>query len=242
MSILRSLTPPLLAQAYSNAMRTVYNRGGYGLNALDIKVINIIKPRQEGFFVELGANDGIRQSNTYVLQKKYKWGGVLIEPNPARYEECVANRSSAHNVHTRCCACVPFSYHESSIEMINGDLMSVAMNLDLSKQEAMSHALSGTEFLRNPGHSYNYFATAKTLTEVLNSASSPNHIDFLSLDVEGNELAVLEGLDTESYFVDWILIETRSDATKKYLSEKGYVEIHAFSSKEREDILFRRFN
>ena len=57
------------ARLLSAVRRFVQNKGGYGLEALDINAINVIKPSRRGFFIELGANDGVRQPNTFLLQK-----------------------------------------------------------------------------------------------------------------------------------------------------------------------------
>ena len=89
---------PILKHIKTSANRLIFNKGGFGRNTLDIDVINIIQPLKGGFFVELGANDGVRQSNTFLLQKNYSWGGILTKPNPARFEECVFNSSYSRNV------------------------------------------------------------------------------------------------------------------------------------------------
>ena len=59
-------------------------------------------------------------------------------------------------------------------------------------------------YLRN-----NYLAFARTLTSVLAELQAPKDFDLLSLDVEGNELAVLGGLDLSIYRPRWVLIEVR---------------------------------
>jgi hypothetical protein len=52
-----------------------------GLNKIDKDLIKYIKYKN-GFYIELGANDGISQSNTLFLEKYKNWSGILIEPNP----------------------------------------------------------------------------------------------------------------------------------------------------------------
>lgn len=229
-----------MSRLVSAVTRLVLNRGGYGLEALDIDVINIINPSGKGFFIELGANDGVRQSNTFLLQKKYKWQGVLIEPNPARFEECIRNRQTSPEIRTYCCACVPFSYNQPYVEMINCDLMSIAKGLDATKEEAEAHALTGSEFLSNSALRYIYFAKAQTLTEVLDDAKPSMPVDFLSLDVEGNEMSVLQGLDFAKYAPAWILVETRDRSVIDFLLNQHYEIAKSFDATTRKDILFQR--
>ena len=231
--------PPILRRIKVSADRFIFNKGGFGIHALDIEVIKLIKPSTSGFFVELGANDGLRQSNSYILQRNFSWGGLLIEPNPARFEECVINRSFSGNVHFCCAACVPFAFDQSSIKLCNSDLMSVAFNLDVSNEDAMSHSKLGSQFLKNPALSYTFFASARTLTDILDDAMAPPKIDFLSLDVEGNELSVLQGLDFEKYSADWILVESRDDSIAEFLCPLGYSLYHTFDHNSRRDQLFK---
>lgn len=47
--------------------------------------------RRHGFFVEVGAYNGVSFSNTYLLEA-VGWGGILVEANPERFEECVKAR------------------------------------------------------------------------------------------------------------------------------------------------------
>ena len=42
-------------------------------------VINILKEKCNGFFLEIGSNDPIEINNSYILEKKYNWKGIMIE-------------------------------------------------------------------------------------------------------------------------------------------------------------------
>lgn len=48
-----------------------------------------------GVFVEAGANNGIDQSNTVLLENNFGWSGLLVEPNPHKFKECQANRPNS---------------------------------------------------------------------------------------------------------------------------------------------------
>ena len=43
---------------------------------------DIFNYKKNGYFIDLAATDGILDNNTYLLEKKYNWEGIAIEPNP----------------------------------------------------------------------------------------------------------------------------------------------------------------
>ena len=231
--------PPFAEKAIKSFAREIFNQGSTGLDKLDIRLIKAINPKKRGFFVELGANDGIRQSNTYKLQKHFLWTGLLIEPSPQRFVECVKNRSFANIPDIRCAACVPFSFNDRFIEIEDSDLMSVAKGLSVSDEDAVLHADRGSRFLANCSMRHSYGALARTLTSLLDEVQAPADFNLLSLDVEGNELAVLEGLDFQRYKPKWILVETRGPKISEFLLNLGY-RLHSILERNTDylDVLF----
>ena len=136
----RDFVPRFLLDLSGNAWRGFFNKGSTGLNKLDLRLIEAIAPNPGGYFVELGANDGVRQSNTYKLQRHFGWTGLLIEPSPRRFVECVANRAFGNRPEVRCAACVPLDFHDRFVEIEDADLMSVAKGLAVTDQLAVEHA------------------------------------------------------------------------------------------------------
>ena len=141
--------------------RELLHKGSTGLNELDLRLIEAIAPEPQGYFVELGANDGVRQSNTFKLQRHFGWSGLLIEPSPRRFMECVANRAFGNRPEVRCAACVPFDFPDRFVEIEDADLMSVAKGLAVADQQAVEHADSGRRFLTDSAlrHSYGGLGT-----------------------------------------------------------------------------------
>lgn len=45
----------------------------------DINVLKFYKNKQNGFFVEIGALDGIEFSNTFLLEADYGWKGICVD-------------------------------------------------------------------------------------------------------------------------------------------------------------------
>mgnify|MGYP006270429415 CR=1 FL=1 len=220
----RDFVPPIVLRATAAVKREIFFAGSTGLNSLDLKLIRAINPRKNGYFVELGANDGIRQSNTYKLQKSYGWSGLLVEPSPSRFRECVVNRDFANRPHVACAACVPFDFENPFVEIEDADLMSVAKGMDVKDEDAIAHADAGKKYLGDTRMRHSYGALARTLNSLLAEVGAPSQFDLLSLDVEGNELAVLKGLDFSSYRPSWILVEVRHDKVGDYLKAQGYQE------------------
>jgi FkbM family methyltransferase len=238
---LADLVPPLVSRVHKYLTREFFSDGSTGLNKLDLKMIEAIGPGLNGYFVELGANDGIRQSNTYKLQKCFGWTGLLIEPSPARFIECVSNRAFGNRPEVRCAACVPFDYKDTFVEIEYADLMSVARGLGLSDQQVADHADQGLPYLADPALRHSFGAIARTLTSLLDEVSAPSFFDLLIIDVEGNELAVLRGLDLDRYRPSWILAEARGPEIAEYLGYYGY-EMYSrlLDCADYSDILFCR--
>ena len=234
--------PPILMRQLRRVDRDVV-RGGYvGLENLDRRLVNHIKPGRGGYFVELGAYDGIDQSNTYVLQRRFGWTGLLIEPSPVRFEQCVENRSFGQAPAMRCAACVPADYRGECVLMVEAGPMTVGMNLDVPTAVAQRHGDTGAGLLARPRPAFTFAAPARTLTSLLQEVDAPASIDLLSLDVEGNEAAVLRGLDLSRYSFRWILVEVRPDsAIENLLGERGYeVAAELTHNSSYRDLLFSR--
>lgn len=182
----------------------------------------MIDPKRNGYFVELEANDGVHQSNTYKLQRQFGLTALLIEPRPRRFAECVANRAFGNRPKVRCAACLPFDLRDRFVEIEDADLMSVAKGFAMADQQAVEHADHGRRFLADPALRYSCGALPRTLASLLDEVKAPLGLDLLCLDVEGNELAVLRGLDLQRYQPKWILVETRGPEIAEYLSGFGY--------------------
>ncbi len=202
-------------------------RQDWGLNGLDRRVEKYLD-FDNGFFVELGANDGRFQSNTFYYEKFRNWRGVLIEPAPNLFLQCRENRSPYN--HVACAACVPFDYTDEFVKIIYSNSMSVALNVSTDIGDPLAHAELGRQFLRPNETLFTFGAMARTLNSILIEAGAPARIDFLSLDVEGCELDVLKGVDHDSYRFHYMLVECRNlPRLREYLESRRYRFIEKFN-------------
>lgn len=182
---------------------------------LDHKIANRIGIRN-GVFIEVGAHDGIIQSNTKLLEEFYGWTGVLIEPSPILYKRLVNNRPHSH-----CVQCALSSLEENNTYLygdFDGSLMA-SMSGNRRHQE-----INERVFVRS----------LQSILDELNLT----HIDFFSLDVEGHELNVLKGIDFNKTKFDYILIEIYSHAYSEiieFMQLKGYQLVENFSNYNPQD-------
>lgn len=240
-TLLKNLIPYALLPLVSDLYRELFLRGSTGNAFLDLKLIENISPNQShGYYVELGANNGIRQSNTYKLQKAFGWSGLLIEPSPAEYIQCVHNRSFPPFPNFSCSACVPFDFRDKFVSMEYSGLMTAAHDLDIRPELVSQHVSTGSQFLSTPNIHHQFGAVARTLNSILDQFDVPHNFDLLSLDVEGNELSVLKGLDFQTYRPKWILVEIHQHSDVIHFLQSRNYEIKAILSEHKNyrDVLF----
>ncbi len=185
-------------------------------NKLDKKLKKYLDYKN-GYFVELGANDGINQSNTFYFEKKKNWSGVLIEPYKNNYIECKKNRSKKNKFFHA--ACVSNNYKRKRIKLVYANLLTTYTKNKFHFNKIIKYKIHAGE----KSNLFFFYTKACTLTSLLDKANSPSVIDLLSLDVEGSEFEVLKGINFKKYIFKYMLIEVNKlKEIKNFLKKKGY--------------------
>jgi hypothetical protein len=200
-----------------------------GLNGLDRKLL-LHLPAGPGFFIEAGANDGIRQSNTYYLEKRRSWSGLLVEPVPHLAAKCVKNRSRSVVAQV---VLVPPEQSGEDIMIIDLDLMTLVADQPSGLIDTSNHILLAEDVQGIKANEI--MVPGITLSELLEQQGNPR-VTLFSLDVEGFEIDVLRGLDLNRHRPDFILVETRS-VSEVILVLQDFYELIA--SLSHHDFLFR---
>jgi FkbM family methyltransferase len=60
----------------------------------DIWVVKTLNGKRNGYFLDVGAFDGIKFSNSYLLEKFFRWDGLLVEAHPDNFSKLISCRSS----------------------------------------------------------------------------------------------------------------------------------------------------
>jgi FkbM family methyltransferase len=202
------------------------------IHDLDRQLERILGPGP-GFFVEAGGNDGYLQSNTYALERRHGWRGLLVEPEPELARACTLERRKSTVVRA---ALVAADFPEPEVTLRYGGLMTLVVGARKDDVEwvASAHAM-GQEA---PPHQF--VAPARTLSSILDETGAPE-VDLLSLDIEGYEAQALAGLDFDRHAPRYILVEMRDPATDSAPIEAvlgdRYVRAHTLSPF---DILYER--
>ena len=165
----------------------MFSNKSYSQIGQDLKVLEHFNKKKNGYFIEVGANDGIALSNTYLLEKDYNWKGICIEPVPSIFKKLKKNRKSIN---------IPFAVYN-----VNNKLVSITEANLLSgiREDIDAHK----HILKNK----DVQVKTKTLTKIMEENKSPKHVDYLSIDTEGSELKILEGIDFNKYSFGYINIE-----------------------------------
>lgn len=168
------------------------------------------------YFVEVGALDGIKYSNTYALERM-GWEGLLIEPNPEAAAACRRNRRAA----VLQAACVPSADIESATLYVTA--LPELSTLTLERLDAIAniHKATGVELTITP-----VSVPAATLASVLAKSGVPSEFALLSIDTEWRNADTLRGMDFERWRPRLVIVEA-NDASERgavatLLQKAGY--------------------
>ena len=204
----------------------------FGLNEIDKKISKYLN-YDNGYYIELGANDGVSQSNTLFFELNRNWSGILIEPIKLKFNQCKKIRSNKNSFFNA--ACVSSDYKNDEIELIYSNLRTIT-NDDKNQIKAENH-LNNDDLNFYQNHK-KILVKARTLNSILLEANAPNKIDFLSIDTEGYEIEILKGLDFDNFFFDYMLIETKKfEILDKFLNKRKYKFLAKLSN---HDYLYKR--
>ncbi|HKL12277.1 MAG TPA: FkbM family methyltransferase [Halanaerobiales bacterium] len=156
-------------------------------------ILEEIYPDTKGTFVDIGAGDGLRISNSKALEEN-GWTGLCVEPNKQSIKEFIDNRPNTR-LDTRC--------------VCDGRLVDfLEMKPDENGFYPQTSGISKTYDRTNSWDNYiQREIPSVKLHNLLEDWCFPQFIEYLSVDVEGAELRLLKQMDFSFYKFGAITIE-----------------------------------
>jgi len=177
------------------------------------KIVNdYFNNKTEGFFVDIGAADGIKFSNSKFFEE-IGWKGICIEPNPKAFKDLIKVRTNkcVEKAVSNKVEIAKFFQITEGPEQLSG--------LVDEFNEAAIYRINND--LQQNQSDYEYIEVECDLFE---NIVDQNRIDFLSLDTEGNELKILQSIDFDKFDIEVITVENNDYDNKfmNFLIPKGY--------------------
>lgn len=169
----------------------------------------------DGLCVEVGANDGTNDSNTLYFEK-LGWGCILVEPNP---DLCSQIRRHRNGRLFECAVSSGCGFAVLNIAEGPGRAHGVSA---LGDPSSASRRIESFGFESRPVQ-----VVTRTLDDLLEEASIDKPLRFVSIDVEGHELDVLQAFSVDKWRPTIVLVEDNSNfedgSVRAHLCRFGYV-------------------
>ncbi|MFI8705836.1 FkbM family methyltransferase [Bacillus sp. NPDC077411] len=176
----------------------------------------IFQEMENGFFVDIGAHNGIHLSNSYFFEQHKNWNGICVEPIPEVFELLSKNRK---------CICI-----EGAISNENGyqDFLQIQGPVEMlsglvDKFDFRDKKRIDMDLQERGGSCKVIKVKTYTLQSILDD-HNVTHIDLLSVDSEGAELAILQSIDFKKVKIECIVAENnyQEKSVQEFLAMQGY--------------------
>ena len=175
----------------------------------DIFVLNELNYKKGGFFVEFGATDGVNLSNTFLLEKKFNWNGILAEPAKNFHKKLFQNRNC--KIDTR----LVWKNSHNKLLFNQSKIPELSTIKSFSKSDLNIRIATKK-----------YYVETVSLIDLLIKFNAPKVIDYLSIDTEGSEYEILNNFNFNKYKFRIITCEhnfmKNRNLIYKLLASKGY--------------------
>lgn len=187
-------------------------------------VDNFFHGYKDGFFVDVGAHDGKTINNTVYFENVLNWKGINIEPNINVYKSLILNRPK----------CINLNCAVSNKDGVSEFILNTGYTEMISGLKENYHPLHyrrlENEIKTKGGESSVMNVVTKKLATIFETYNI-DHVNYLSIDVEGAEFEVIKSIDFDKVFIDIIGFENNyNDSTMpiiNYLIQKDYLLIES---------------
>lgn len=174
---------------------------------------NLIKGKRGGSFVEIGGFDGITGSNTLFFEMMRGWSGLLLEPAPVYFAE-------AESIRRYTCLRLAVAAEEGETEFLDIQAGMTQMSGLVQNYDPELRAAVETD----PWHKGAVIKVPTRPLAAILDDHGMDQIDFVSLDVEGDEMAVLQSFPFERFQITaWTIENNNADRELVlFMHSKGF--------------------
>ncbi len=175
---------------------------------------SFFRGKRRGVFLDVGAYDGEKFSNTLFFERSMDWTGLCIEPLPSAFARLAERRKAI-------CENVAVADFEGEADFVDCDagadekmLSGLVGSFDPRHEQRLQQAATSSETIKVPVNRLGALLEKHSLYD----------IDFCSLDTEGSEMAILEDLDLDRFRISVFTIENNygESALRELMARKGY--------------------
>jgi FkbM family methyltransferase len=178
----------------------------------DRQIERLLGHKRKGFYVDVGAYDPIRFSNTKRFYEQ-GWNGINIEPDPRRSKKFRQDRPRDITLN------VGIANKTGLLSFFTFEPETLST---FSQKSAAKYQKQGFNLVRTTK------VPVRTLASVLRKYAK-NEIDFLSVDTEGYDFEVLQSNDWKKFSPKIICIEQHDRHVEQLLRQQKYTK--AFQNK-----------
>ncbi|MEI0527846.1 FkbM family methyltransferase [Brachyspira intermedia] len=179
-----------------------------------------------GFYIDIGAHDGISGSTTLIFEK-LGWKGICVEANPINYEQLLKNRKNS-----LCINAAVSNQNMPKAQFVDIEIHNFLsfLNLGISDEEYNNRLVNAKKYLESLGIlkendelKLNFIdVEVINFDEIMKKFPNVKHIDFLSIDIEGGELNLLKSIDFHKFSFSMIGLEGHDNIIIDFMLENGY--------------------
>jgi FkbM family methyltransferase len=178
----------------------------------------IFNEKRNGFFLDIGAGDGVTFSNTYFFEEYRDWTGICVEPHADSFRLMKANRKDST---VKIQGCISEFSGETEFIQVKGYAEMLSCLKDYCTKDHMNRI--HREVAHHGGQIEILSIKNININDLLKSLNVPI-IDLVSLDVEGGEYSILKTIDFSEVHIDAVVVEANNndDKINELMMSKGF--------------------
>lgn len=185
----------------------------------DLFALYIHRMKTHGTFLEFGATNGVELSNSLMLENEFDWTGVLAEPSPQWHPDLENNRPNAVVLDS----CI-FTETGEKLDFFVSNAGMLSTLDEFRESDALT--MPGNTKARNEA-GYHCEVETIALNDVMERFFSGKSVDYMSVDTEGSEFAILQRFNFKKYAPKVVTVEHNFSQSQKKLDtlfrENGYI-------------------